>query len=232
LTNPQWEIRRAAFAKLIGLNPETYVERGVSYIPGLLKSTLSKEPENSEARKIELIELLDIENRNVEREDHLSEAYVNYYGDIIAAVSTLSDPRSIDVLVGAISTGNMATQTLISFGNIAVGPVAKKLDSQDARVRAAVSMTLSQMLERSAEISGNPAAKATIKTALVRATKDDDPFVRINALEGLVALGDAESLAIVDRLARDDPYRADYPGKEGKFLVRDAAGNALKRRTR
>jgi HEAT repeat protein len=187
-----------------------------------------RDPENSDARKVALIELLDIENRTVEREPQLSEAYTNYYGDVIAAVAVIADARSLDALVGAISTANMATGTLISFGNAAVEPVAKGLESPNPSVRSSVAWTLSRMLEKSREISSTPASRTIIKTALVRAAKDDYPVVRLNY--GLVALGDPESIAIVDELARNDPYGADF--KNGEFLVRDAAAKALKNRGR
>jgi hypothetical protein len=232
VASPEWKTRRAAFAQLIGLRPEAYAQGGVTYMPDLLRPLLAKDRDNSEARKLALIELLEIENKTVEREQQLSEAYVNYYGDVIAAVATVADPRSIDALVGAVSTGNMATGTLISFGNAAVEPVGKKLDSPDPLVRSSVARTLSQMLEKSQEISGTPASRAVIKRALVQAAKDNDPIVRRSAVDGLVTLGDAESIAIVDQLARNDPYQADFPGKEGKFLVREAAANALKRHER
>jgi HEAT repeat protein len=78
--------------------------------------------------------------------DRLSEEYVNYYGDLIAAVAALQDVRSLDALVGAIATGNMAIGTLVGFGKQAVTPVARQLQHTDPHVRSAAARTLSQMV--------------------------------------------------------------------------------------
>ena len=65
----------------------------------------------------------------------------------------------------------------------------------------------------------------------MQAAADGYPVVRKNAAKGLVRLGDRQSIALVERMARDDPYQADYPGKEGRYVVREAATEALRSRS-
>jgi hypothetical protein len=155
----------------------------------------------------------------------LSEEYVNYYGDVIAAVSSLRDPRSIDALLGVITTGNMAVDALVSFGSVAVAPVAALLESSDSGVRSAAALTLARMLEH----APNAADQRLIRESMTRAAADPDPFVRIRAVQGLAALGGDDSLALVEAIARSDPYQADH--REGRpYIVREAATQALQSR--
>ena len=164
------------------------------------------------------------------KDEHISEGQSNFYGDVIAAVVTLNDPRSIDALMGSITTGGMATRTLASFGKMAIDPVIKKLDHNDSLSRSAVARTLSQMLEN-ADVSKDPVSKSKIKAALMRAGSDIDFSVRMSAIDGLVLLGDGQSIAIVERMAKADPFRADgIPGLEGRYPVRERAAAALKGR--
>jgi len=240
-----WNTRRKAFARVLGVDAESYARGGLAYVAPVLLKTLKREPESAEARKTALIELLEIENSLVAekarrrlasgvaelpKEDRLSEEYLNYYGDVIAAVSSLRDPRSLNALLGAITTGGMATRTLVALGKPAVDPVAKQLESPDPLVRSSAAATLGQMLERSAEVSHDAASRSKIKEALMRAASDENPFVRRNAVEGLVRVGDQESIALVEEIARSDPYQAAH--KQGAYLVREAAAKALKSRRR
>lgn len=242
LNSPDWTVRRGAFAKLVGTNPENYANRGLVYVARLLRNTLQKEPKNREARRTGLIKLLETENGVVEEKrlkrlasrletpdekDLLSEEYVNYYGDVIAAIATLKDPRALNALLGAITTGNMATRTLVSFGKPAVEPVTQRLQHPDPRVRVAATWTLSQMLEAS-EIANDPVSRSKIKAALIRAATDNDPFVRREAVDGLARVGDQESIALLEKIARTDPYRADF--LQGTYVVREAATKALQAR--
>jgi HEAT repeat protein len=54
---------------------------------------------------------------------------------------------------------------------------------------------------------------------------DAEPMVRRHAVRGLVALGDQESIELVEEIAATDPYRADF--LDGRYIVREAAREAL-----
>lgn len=77
----------------------------------------------------------------------------------------------------------------------------------------------------------DPASRAVIKKALVAAARDEAHYVRRRAVDGLVHLGDAESIAIVEDLARRDPCVDTTPGRQGSRPVREAAEGALRARS-
>lgn len=238
----EWTVRRAAFARLIGLEPETYVRVGLPSTAPVMRNILEKAPSTRDVRTLGLTQLLLTENAVVEgksrkriaeglteldEKDRLSEAYLNYHGDLIAAVVILQDLRSLDALVGAIATGNMVTGTLVAFGKQAVAPVARQLQHPDPHVRYAAARTLSQIV--TAGTAKDAISQSRLKVALLGAAGDNDAFVRREAVDGLVQL-DSECIAIVERLARTDPYRAEF--LDGRYLVREAALRALQSRSK
>ena len=165
LKGNDWQKRREAFGKLIGA--ADYAEKGVTYIAPLLKQTLaSSDAETRNARKSGLIVLLETENRVVATESTLTDEYLNYYGDVIAAVSNLNEPRALNALVGAITTGGMAMRALISLGAPAVDAVIVLLENPQSRIRISATRVLSQMLESSKDISENPALREKIAKGL------------------------------------------------------------------
>ena len=152
--------------------------------------------------------------------------------DVIAAIAGLADIRAIRVIVDAITTGEMARGTLISFGPTAVPPVAERVFDASEYVRSSAIFTLVQMLVRSKAVADDQASRQIIRTALISATNDSSYLVRSRAVEGPVQLGDPESISIVRRLAREDPYMypPEYVERQGRYPVREAAAGALKSR--
>ena len=223
---PAWELRRDRFAELIGLSPEDYRKLGVANMHHHIEvGLIARKSADVDARKRALIALLDAENKTVAGEKVLSEEYVNYYGDVVAAVATLNDPRSLSALLGAITTGNMVWSTLIGFGPSAVAPVTGLLVSPEDRVRSTATLTLSEMLVRSREIATDAHSRQTIKAALADASMDRSYLVRMRAVVGLARLGDVDALAMVKELAANDPFRDEM--REGRYIVREAAAEAL-----
>jgi hypothetical protein len=219
-----WEERRQAFDALMGLQ-ET--------------------PATADRRRQLLFELLIVENEMVAAantrllqrvaaglppEEGLTEEYTEHYASVIAAVATLDDPRSARALAGAISTGWMAIGSLIAFGTVAVEPVAQRITEANPSVRSTVAYVLSEMLARSDEIANDAASRSIIKKVLIMASRDREDQVRTRSVTGLVRLGDPESIAIVENLARNDPYVDTLPGREGTYPVREAAEQALRSR--
>jgi hypothetical protein len=234
-----WVTRRDAFARIIGLRSRSYSEEGARDVGSVLRRTIATDETTAEARKLILIELLRVEERvaNEKRlqalagtlpsEERLSEEYVSYYGDVVAAVSTLRDPRSLQVLLGAITTGDMVVDALASFGSISVGPAITLLQSSDSGARNAAALTLLRILVRFDRLAATD--RETIRVAMTTAAGDSDPFVRIRAVQGLATLGDRDSVGLVEEIARDDPYRAEH--REGRpYIVREAAIQALRSR--
>jgi hypothetical protein len=238
-----WEERRRTFAALIGIDADTYVQRGAADLPTAVKASLA-DVAAADQRKRLLIELLGVENEVVAAKDRtsrrrggalspeerLSEDYVNYYGDLIAAVAVLRDVRSARALAGAITTGSMATDALLDFGAAAVEPVSERMADQDPGVRSSSARLLSVMVGTGA--AKDPKSRGVIKKALIAAGRDQEPTVRRRAVEGLVRLGDEESIAIVENLASNDAYVEMSAGREGSRPVREAAEQALRQRNR
>src|SRR5688500_2706545 len=80
----------------------------------------------SYARKHNDVALASI--RLLERENHMmfleggtdSEEISNYYGDLIGHVAALENPQAVRALIGAITTGGMATDGLAALGDVAI----------------------------------------------------------------------------------------------------------------
>lgn len=141
----------------------------------------------------------------------------------------LKDARAVNAMVGAMTTGNAATCGLASFGRVALEPVLVKLNSADRRTRLPAVIVLSEMLDPSniGKVS-DPVSKAKIKEALVKAAANEDPFVRIGAIDGLSRLPDPDVIPLLEKLAQEDPYESSmHGGDKGHFPARNEAKRAL-----
>jgi hypothetical protein len=246
IRSDDWRQRHTAFISLIGADPAEYTRGAIPNVGEFVRTRLATLTGSAaDRRKRLLFGLLERENATVNEkrtlrrqlglaqlppEDRLSEEYVNYYGDVVAAVAGLADIRSLDVLLDAITTGEMVRGTLISFGVAAVAPVALKTADADEQVRASAVFTLNQMLARSKQIASDPGSRRLISDTLQSAARDSGYLVRSRAVEGLTQLGDPDSIAIVKELARTDPYTypPEYVERAGRYPVREAAEAALK----
>jgi HEAT repeat protein len=101
---------------------------------------------SSDRVKVAIIDTLPTETAFVKMQSSLSDAYSTYYGDLVAAVASLDDTRSITALLGVVNTGSIATSALAGFGKSALDPLLAMLDSEDPTIRAGIVMTLTQML--------------------------------------------------------------------------------------
>jgi hypothetical protein len=246
IQSSDFEERRDLFIALIGTDRATYLGGGIADVGAFVRDGLGARPRtdvDADQRKRSLLELLEVENAVVAAKEserrrrglvdlpvaeRFTEAHMNYYGDLIAAIAALRDVRSVEALAGAIATGSMAVDSLVSFGPMGVGPVADRITDEDPTVRASVALTLSETLGRSEEVARSSNHRATIRKAMLAAAKDPDPFVRARAVRGLARLGDSDSVAIVRRLANEDPYFDPFSGPQGRYTVREAAEQALK----
>lgn len=236
-----WVERMGAFALLIGEDPSRYSSFGIESVKSKLEETLENDPLTAEQRTLKLIQLLGVENQEVQNKerqrldsglqqlpenDRLSEGYVNYYGDVVAAVSMLHDPRSIDVLLGAITTGSMATRTLITFGPLIVQPLVELYGTSNSLLEQSSAIrVLSDLLFAYAEVENDQSNRSMIREVLMEAASDDSFILRSNAVVGLVRLGDDASIGLVERIAETDPYRAEFANN--RYIVREAAKKAL-----
>jgi HEAT repeat protein len=238
LRDPTWEKRAEAFYETITNGAAATWDGRADLIPSRLAALFRAHPDREDDLKLALIDLLNMENSVVEaqaeeyKKSHktLTEAYTNYYGDVIAAVSGLNDPRALNALVGAITTGGMATNGLARLGSGAIDPVIVKLQSPDVIVRAATVRALTTMWQpETRDKFSDSASRQKIRDAILKAARDEDGGVRLAAVYGLALMPDDETIAVLKSLAASDPSRLPGQADEGGpfYPVRQAAKRVL-----
>jgi len=191
LTSTDPQIRESAFYALIQLGFESSLASSPYPIPkevAQLLKTLA--PADADSLTDALVGLLTRENGFVAASQNdptisLSEEYVTYYGDVIAAVSALRNERSIPALIGAITSGDMATSTLAGFGNKAIDSIMIQLGSGDEDVRGAAVIVLLEMLEPTNFSSLNRRTVSKLRNGLHMAQRFPEAVVASAAREGL-----------------------------------------------
>jgi HEAT repeat protein len=136
-----------------------------------------------------LIALLGRENVRVRRS--FGEEFSNYYGDLIWCVATLHDASSADALLGAVQTGNLATDGLAALGQEALPTLLRALDTTDSGVRNGVLRVLGKLAIPSAKSSLGAPSTAQVRAALLRGIEDEDAFNRQVAIRALEPFADA-----------------------------------------
>lgn len=224
-----WEVRSNAFYHLLKLASGD-ADIGVN-VSADLASLLHVSGEADRIRRA-LNSLLLEEDLYAKKQDRLSEGYLDYYGDLVWAVSSLHDPESLDSLLGAITTGDMAMSAIAGLGSPAIRRTLELLDMNDVFVRESATGVLSEMVElknTQQEMFGVH-DQGEIKQGLLKAAADVSPYVRIVAVDGLVQLGDEDCIRVLYELSNNDPAEASEIGREvGYYPVREAAKDALLR---
>lgn len=238
LRDPSWETRTEAFYEMVVNGTASAWDGRTDLIPSRLATLFRAHPDREDAVKLALIELLNTENAVVEAQDQeykksrktLSETYANYYGDVVAAVSGLNDPRALHALVGAMGTGGMADNGLARLGSDAVDPLVVKLQSSYVIVRAAAVRALTTFWQpENRDKSNDDVSRRKIKEAFLKAAGDQDGGVRLAAVYGLALMPNEDTIRLLKRLAASDSSR--LPGQAdggGPFYpVRQAARRVL-----
>jgi hypothetical protein len=237
-------VRKSAFMRVIGLD-NADARLGLAGPAARLLSTSSAVLPDSDERRLALIDMAVAQQKrlaNLEAENNRLKARGapvpediqfpdeehEFYGDLILVVSSLEDSRALPFLVSALKTGAMASRAVIAFGIPAVMPVVDQLDSPDVDVRTFATGVLWNMLRQSDVISKDAASRGTIKSALLRAAADSNYRTRRAAVLGLSTLDDAESTAVLYRLAQSDPYYETIEGRAW-YPVRVVASAELRR---
>lgn len=196
---------------LDGMNNEDWTNREKAFreMPRLADIDKQNHAE-ADRLKFGLFHLLAVENPEAKKGQSLTEEYSDYYGDLVAVVSDLNDERSIPALLGAITTGGMATRALARFGDKAFNPLLDELNSPDRLVRSSVLFTIRDLLEM--HISIAPASQARLRNALRSSLGDPEFVVRESAIAAIEYLNDREQFVpALEKLAQSDPVK--LPGK-------------------
>ena len=145
----------------------------------------------SDQVKVALINLLAVENA-YEKSDAFSisddqgEAYGTYRGDLVDVVASLKDPRAINALIDVIDSGSTAMDAIASFGIAGLAPVIRKLADADPTVRNGAALVLQKLIAES--VITAPADQVALKVALNKSATDEDYFVKLSSIEGLLLL--------------------------------------------
>lgn len=232
LQDPAWQNRSAAFYDLLKQSAFVPPPGNTYAVPGATSALLAADAAQADGIRLGLVNALSIEDDLVNAGAlPLPETYTDYYADLIAAVATLHDSRAVRALLGAVTTGGLATTGLGSLGAAAYGPTVALLSSSKSDdVRESTVFVLSAMLD--SLNTANPDGKglqAALAEQLKRALSDTSPGVRTAALDGIAKLPeDSTTVQALQAIATGDPYEASQAGGDaGVFPVRGAAQRAL-----
>ncbi len=141
----------------------------------------------------------------------LTEQFTDYEGDLIAAVTELNDPRSIDALFEVIDTGNMALNALAGFGDESLRRTIALLDSRpaDHSIRSSAVFLLVKIAqpENVARLRDR-SSKSLLLNALLRSLEDKDAGIQLTAIQGLVQLGDKSAIQQLSQVAAKESTEA------------------------
>lgn len=177
------------------------------------------------AIRLQLIKLLERENHRTSVQE-FDEEFSEYYASLIGAVSSMEDPRAVTALIGAITTGTMATDGLAVLGDAALNAVEQVARSPDRNTRSAGLFTLTTMLRKhSAKLREEN--RVRVKARLLEALSDPSAEMREAAINGTFDLRDPDILAVIQRMAVSDTAKVVSTGGV-RFPVREAAQRWLK----
>ena len=162
--------------------------------------------------------------------DEEGEGYFEYYMNLLEAVTKLDDKRIVPLLVDSfgIVGGNAVPEKLSEFGDYAAKHILQKLGNRNRDVRDDAVFALNKLLKK--KTVTKKMRNQIKKELIIKATKDEDQFVRRSAIKGLEILSDKDVIPIIKKIAKEDPYSIKIV-KTGrmKYPVRDAAKKALEK---
>src|SRR6266446_4772081 len=207
------QTREAGFDELMTeLSSEVQNQTNPHEPSEVLPMFFKQHPDQAESVKLGLIQLLGKENETFMGKSvppgTYSEEDMEHYAQVIEAVSELNDGRALPALIGAMTTGGIATGGILRFGDKALGPVLEQLKNPDGMVRAralAIAVTI-------LKAANNDVSRTRIKDLLRSSLRDTDASVRTEAVM-LIECRDErqEFVPVLQDLAKNDPER--FPGK-------------------
>lgn len=176
-TDPIWKKREATFLAITKTTNHTTE-----------KSELYKEA------SLALISLLEIESEYERNSSELDEDYTDYYADLIYTVASLHDVQSINVLLkeNVLTTGNIAINGLAVFGDKIINKILVRFNTTKSEIEkvALIRVLNSTLIAKNIKEPGN---RNKVKMMLLKAAKEDDKFVHLNAERGLSYFGDVSA---------------------------------------
>ncbi len=155
-----------------------------------------------------------------------------YYASLIGFVADLGEERAIPALLGAASTGGMATRAVARFGEKALDPTLAQVKSQNPDLASGALFVILQMLKMQtvSDLDSHNRIKNSLRSAL--ASREDR--IRGNAMLPIEYLGDREEFVpVLQDIAEHDPYKSPYNlgnggnGEDSQYVVRRRAQSLL-----
>jgi hypothetical protein len=179
--------------------------------------------------RLGVMHLLTVENGERQQEKRpgaWSEERSEYYANLIDMVADFNDERAISALVGAATTGGMATRGLARFGDLIVEPTINQLNSPDSTVRSSALFTIRDLFNLHKSLSS--ASYARIESALQSSLADHEGNVRFAAIVTIEFLPTREKFVpFLKELSLSDPLALPAT-KGGQFYpVRLTATDVL-----
>ncbi|HTW24637.1 MAG TPA: hypothetical protein VMD78_13615 [Candidatus Baltobacteraceae bacterium] len=180
-----------------------------------LNDFFAQHPDEADKIKLALIHLLSredyffIESKNPPPDPHVEDDIEEHYPELIHAVASLDDERAIPALVGAMTTGGIATRGLLKYGDKALGPVLDQLTSTDPLVRGSALDIGVAILKTKKDSASSSRIRALVESSL----KDSDSSVRMRAVMVIDCLDERQDFApALQQLSKSDPDR--FPERE------------------
>ncbi|MGA7410835.1 MAG: HEAT repeat domain-containing protein [Bryobacteraceae bacterium] len=226
LHSADWQQRQKSFNALVDLGMG-----GKATITAPRDGTrmlVDRYPELRDLISTSLIALLQTEDNLVAANTQLTPDHRNFYSDVVMAVSVLHDPRSAQALLGAVDTGNMAVAAAAGLGNATLTPALAMLKAATNRDdKLDMMVVLMQMAQpRNFDKLQGVDAKKQLKQALIQAATDKEPLIRRSGIEGLMALGDRDTIPLLQQIADTDPETTGKPGAL-QYPIREYAKQAV-----
>jgi hypothetical protein len=220
LQSSSYEIRKAGFYEVFNLaNASTPSNAGFRLRAERTASYARANPAVATA----LIALLEREVRPDPAKGMLSED--SYFGDLIGCVADLEDPRAVNGLLGAISTGGMAGGGLVALGPVAVPGLLRTLGTDGHEfARQSAADVLGLLVERGTVANDT----ASIRAGLIGALSDPSMYVRGDVVVALRSFSGTELRTVMQSIASRDTAVRLRSGKR-EYPVRATAIAWLRR---
>jgi len=224
MQSPARSTRKAAFQEILDLTSAGQIPKQPD-TPETVNKLLDRNPNQADAVRVGLINLLEIETTRIHALHSLSRQVTDkgktiasetteaglagedeYYPKLIGIVAALEDERAIHALLGAATTGGMATRAVAKFGDKALGPTLDLLKDQDSMVRSSALFTIRNMLKMHTlrETSSTHSVDSILRASL----QDPAFIVRNSAISAIEYLPNREELVpILSDLAEHDEQR-------------------------
>ncbi len=208
--------REAAFDDILDIIAEGQQPADQVDYPHALEAFFKRHPDQADRVMLGLINALKAYNDAFigpnASQKNFTEDDSEHYAQAVDVVSSLDDERAIPALVGAISTGMMAVEGILKYGQKALDPVLAQFHNPSPEVRSsAISVAIDIF-----RMKNDDASRSQVIAIIRGAISDPEFLVRSRALRAIEGLDDwKQFLPILREMTEHDPFiepgESDYP---------------------